>query len=158
MNIIYQKLTPERLPRQFIEQWIKQCLQLLKREARGQKGLSPRLKKALKPWGAKSTELVVVWISAPKMRALNAQFRGKNHVTDILSFAAESPCIGELVLCPQKLLSQAKDHELSFREELAYLLLHGLLHLLGFDHQSARQEREMMELQNRLFDLGLYRR
>ena len=67
-----------------------------------------------------------------------------------------SPCrgfLGELVLCGEVVRSQAEDHQLSLQEELGYLLIHGLLHLLGYEHEKGGKKAKIMfELQDRLFE------
>lgn len=98
-------------------------------------------------------EITLVFISAPKMKALNFQFRQKNYATDVLSFAPSfADSIGELILCPFVLKKQAKQNDHSVDHELLYMLIHGLLHLLGYDHEkSLNEEKKMFNLQDRLF-------
>lgn len=56
------------------------------------------------------------------------------------------------MLCPQVVERQAKEHDLSFRDELCYLVLHGVLHLLGFEHeQGGARAKKMYELQDEIF-------
>ena len=60
--------------------------------------------------------------------------------------------LGELVLCPQVVLKQSKEHNLSFRLELTYMLIHGVLHLLGYEHEgSAHRALEMFNIQDLIF-------
>jgi probable rRNA maturation factor len=98
-------------------------------------------------------ELVVVFVDKEEAQRLNFQFRGKNYATDVLSFSSiAGDAIGELVLCPDILQLQAREIGWSFRNEAAYMCLHGLLHLLGFDHEkSERQARRMFSLQDDIF-------
>ncbi len=103
----------------------------------------PRLKKSL----------TLVFLSASQMRKINLQFRGKSKVTDILSFQTDPRELGELVLCVPQIKLQAKQHKLSFREELNYMLVHGLLHLLGYDHEASHKEEQvMLGIQDEVFD------
>jgi probable rRNA maturation factor len=101
----------------------------------------------------KKDEITFVLISAPQMKATNFQFRGKNYATDVLSFAPVSPdSIGELILCPSVLKKQAKQNGHSLDFEILYMLIHGILHLLGYDHEkSSREEMKMFAIQDRLF-------
>ncbi len=87
------------------------------------------------------------------MRRLNKTFRGKDYATDVLSFDATDPeSLGELVLCPEVIQRQAKEHELSDFAEYAYMVLHGILHLLGYDHEKDdKAAREMYRLQDKIF-------
>ena len=101
-----------------------------------------------------SAELTVVFLDPTPARQLNQRFRRKNYATDVLSFTSDSPDeLGELVLCPQVLQKQAKEQGLSFQAELAYMLIHGVLHLQGLDHEKSKAEaRRMFKIQDQLFD------
>lgn len=87
------------------------------------------------------------------MKKINLQFRNKNKPTDILSFQSEDiNSLGELVLCIDVLKAQAKKQRHSLDAEVAYMLIHGILHLLGYDHEaSAAEERRMFRLQDKGF-------
>jgi probable rRNA maturation factor len=57
-----------------------------------------------------------------------------------------------MILCPQVLTRQAREHGLTFKQELAYMLCHGVLHLLGYDHENSKKEAEVMyALQDKAF-------
>jgi probable rRNA maturation factor len=101
----------------------------------------------------KKEEITFVLISAPKMKSMNFQFRGKNYATDVLSFSPTSPeSLGELVLCPAVLKKQAQQNGHSLDFEILYMFIHGILHLLGYDHEkSSREEMKMFAIQDRLF-------
>ncbi len=98
-------------------------------------------------------DITIVFVSSMKMKQLNHQFRQKDYATDILSFDSTSKdSLGELILCPSVLKKQAKDHQHSLDHEITYMLIHGVLHLLGYDHESTKnQEKKMFLLQDRLF-------
>lgn len=132
-----------RMPRKWIVAWLEQLADQL------------RLKD--------DSELTVVFLNPPQAKKINNLYRGRNYATDILSFATvagdgkRSRVQGELAICPQVLQKQAKEHELSFQLELAYMLTHGVLHLLGHDHEgegkkAQRQAKKMYQLQDQLFD------
>ena len=112
------------------------------------KKLSEREKKQLKK------KLTIVFLDRMAAKKLNLQWCQKNYPTDILSFAAGgAKDLGELVLCPQVLKAQATDHAHSFQAELGYMLIHGVLHLLGYDHEKSKAEAaRMFEIQDQLFD------
>ena len=133
VNIINR--SNEKIPQLFIEEWVSKLNENLK--------LSTAHKNL-------EGELVVVFVGLEEMTQLNRDFRGKDGGTDILSFEGEG--IGELVLCGKILLAQAKEHGLSSRQELGYLLIHGLLHLLGYEHEgvSEAEAEEMYSLQQKL--------
>lgn len=98
-------------------------------------------------------ELSLVFVKPAQMKKINFQFRRKQYVTDVLSFEGPSGQeLGELVFCWAKIESQASEHGLSPEQELTYLMLHGVLHLLGYDHEGSRHEaRIMLDLQDRIF-------
>ena len=98
-------------------------------------------------------KLLVVFVSSLEIRKLNKKFLKKNKATDILSFSPiEENSLGELVLCVEKIKNQAKDHNINFEEEMAYLLLHGLLHLLGYHHEKGGAlATKMYKIQDEIF-------
>lgn len=97
--------------------------------------------------------LTVVFLDAKEAKSINQQFRGRNYATDVLSFASMDPSsLGELILCWPVLKKQAKEHGLTQNLELGYMVLHGILHLLGFDHEENEDRAtEMFRLQDELF-------
>lgn len=101
-----------------------------------------------------SHSITVVFVSAGESEKLNFAFRKKRKPTDILSFApVEKGSLGELVICPQVLRQQARENGIVFSEQLLYILIHGILHLLGYDHEtSAREARIMYAIQDRIFE------
>lgn len=99
-------------------------------------------------------QLTVVFLDLEPARELNLRYRQKNYATDVLSFdGSSSEELGELVLCPQVLKVQAREHGLTYQQELTYMVLHGILHLLGYDHEkSKRQEKVMFAIQDEIFE------
>jgi probable rRNA maturation factor len=82
-------------------------------------------------------DLCVALVSDARMRALNRQFRGKDKVTDVLSFPAETRgFLGDIVIAAGVAKKQAKAAGHSLNIEVRVLALHGLLHLLGYDHDA----------------------
>ncbi len=95
----------------------------------------------------------LVFVTKRQIKFLNANFRGKNKETDILSFKAfELDCFGELVFCPKVILGNATRADWPIKYEYLYMLTHGYLHLLGFDHQLDKDEKKMIGFQNELFN------
>ncbi len=119
--------------------------------------LRPRLLKRTHKRSLVGKKLIAVFVDKKRGRELNKSFRQKNYATDVLSFAPVEPeSAGELVFCMDVLKAQAKEHRLSLKNEIAYLYIHGFLHLLGYDHEkSKRAETEMFTLQDSLFDAFL---
>jgi len=93
-------------------------------------------------------EVTVALVNDRRMRSLNRVFRGVDRVTDVLSFPAEPPLLGDIVIATGVAGRQARRAGHALGTELRVLALHGLLHLLGFDHESddgvmAREERRL---------------
>jgi rRNA maturation RNase YbeY len=98
------------------------------------------------PWSAD-----IQMVGAARMIRLNAEFRGKSYATDVLSFPAPEVFqrqghLGELVICVPTMLRQARELGHGGSEELQVLLVHGILHLLGFDHELGGREATAMAL------------
>lgn len=92
-----------------------------------------------------SLGLDVTFVSKAKMRTLNKKFRGKNQPTDVLSFPAleifaRQGHLGDLVICTDILEHQARELGHSTKKEIEVLIVHGLLHLLGYDHEKSKRE------------------
>jgi probable rRNA maturation factor len=99
--------------------------------------------RGLGPWLTKNApakargDLSVAVVSDRRMRALNRQFRGKDAATDVLSFPSdERGFLGDIVIAAGVAKSQAREAGHSIQTELRVLALHGLLHLLGYDHEA----------------------
>lgn len=109
--------------------------------------------------------LDVTFVTRGKMKSLNRKFRGKDSPTDVLSFPAleifaRQGHLGDLVICAPILEQQAREIGHSPKRELHVLLVHGLLHLLGYDHErSTRESSEMAKWENQILgDVGLIER
>jgi probable rRNA maturation factor len=96
--------------------------------------------------GAGPVELSVSLVDTEEMSGLHRRFLGEPGATDVLSFTMdEEGLLGDVVICPAVASSQSEDAE----AELRLLLVHGILHLLGYDHQEEPDRREMWERQER---------
>ena len=105
--------------------------------------------KALKVPGEVTISLA--FVSPREMRRLNKHWRGKDAVTDVLSFElGEGPVKGELILCYEQAARQAKEMRHSTSDELCFLIVHGVLHLWGYDHENSRDAKKMFPLQERI--------
>jgi probable rRNA maturation factor len=113
--------------------------------------------KALKLTRAGDADVAVVFVSDRAMREINRDWRGKRGTTDVLSFPANQDefeklgglNLGDILISIEQAARQAKEHELSFENEIAQLILHGLLHLSGYDHETDRGEMNRLELRLR---------
>ncbi len=101
--------------------------------------------------------VTVAFVSDRAMRELNRMWRRKRVTTDVLSFPAEQAefekaagsNMGDIVISIEQAARQAKEHGLSFENEIAQLILHGLLHLSGYDHETDQGEMNRLELKLR---------
>jgi probable rRNA maturation factor len=102
-------------------------------------------------------ELSVVFIGDRAMRTLNRQYRGKDRTTDVLSFSlregrfggVQPNLLGDIVISVPTARKQAVAAGLSMQEELERLLIHGLLHLAGYDHERGPAHARTMQLKER---------
>lgn len=95
-------------------------------------------------------ELTVRLVSSQEITQLNQQYRGKHAATNVLSFPADIPAhidlplLGDLVVCPAVVNREAREQGKQTTAHWAHMLIHGTLHLLGYDH-IAEQQAELME-------------
>ncbi len=95
-------------------------------------------------------ELTIRFVDEAEMTALNRQFRGKNYPTNVLSFPAEKTpgvpltALGDIAIAPAVLQQEAIDQHKNFAHHCAHMVLHGTLHLLGYDHLHS-EEAALME-------------
>jgi len=96
-------------------------------------------------------ELCLVLVGNAEMRKLNAKFRNKDYPTDVLSFPAGDQLptgvrlLGDVVISVEKAREQAKEGRRTFSEEMAMLLIHGIVHLLGYDHDRSPKDARIMD-------------
>lgn len=86
------------------------------------------------------------------IKELNNQYRNKDKPTDVLSFPMEDKLmLGDIAISIETAKKQAEEREIALEREVAFLFIHGLLHLLGYDHEtSIEDEKEMFELQENI--------
>lgn len=100
--------------------------------------------------------VTIVFVSDKKMSSLNKTFRGKNATTDVLSFPFEAEAfepdennLGDIFISLEQAARQATENNLDFETEIKQLVLHGILHLRGFDHEIDDGEMNRLELKLR---------
>lgn len=114
--------------------------------------LNKIIDKTLEMEKVKSSNFAIVFIDDERMHELNKNYRGIDRTTDVLSFAFEDNnkiCynirqLGEIYVSIPKMKAQAKEYGHSQKRELAFLVVHGLLHLLGYDHTLGVEEEKVM--------------
>jgi probable rRNA maturation factor len=97
---------------------------------------------------AAGREISVLLVGPARSRALNARYRGRDRPTNVLSFRAagavqDCGVLGDLVICPAVLRAEAQAQRKSARAHWAHLVVHGVLHLAGYDHERERDARRM---------------
>jgi probable rRNA maturation factor len=113
--------------------------------------------KALRAAPAGGAGVTVAFVSDRLMRELNRMWRHKAGTTDVLSFPAEQAefekaegtSLGDVVISVEQAARQAAEHELEFEREVEQLILHGLLHLCGYDHETDKGEMNRLEIRLR---------
>ena len=106
--------------------------------------------RALDAIGKSESSATIAFVSDKRIRELNRQFRGIDKATDVLSFPAEEELnLGDVAVSVETAAVQAKENGLSFDKEVAQLILHGLLHLSGYDHETDNGEMNRLELRLR---------
>jgi probable rRNA maturation factor len=90
-------------------------------------------------------EITVRIVDADEGRVLNAEYRGKDYATNVLTFDYQhAPVVmADLILCAPVIEAEAREQRIALQAHYAHLLVHGTLHAQGFDHETAKQAREM---------------
>jgi len=117
-------------------------------------------------------EVSINFVNNKEIQELNRNYRQKDQPTDVISFALQEPVDGELdivgediplvlgdiVISVEKAEEQAREYNHSFERELCFLAVHGFLHLLGYDHMTEKDEKEMFQKQELILgDFGIER-
>ena len=98
----------------------------------------------------------IIFVEDDEIHQMNKEYRGVDRITDVISFAFEDEgeilyneirMLGDIYICIPQMKRQAQSYEHSEKRELSFLAVHGLLHLLGYDHMVPEDEKEMFELQ-----------
>ena len=126
----------------FSDNWIRKVIELVSEKERKIRG-----------------ELEVIIVGDKEIKRINNNSRGKDSITDVLSFAwqedvvVNSNVLGEVYICYPQIKRQSKIWEVSEREEFARMLIHGLLHLVGYDHDSEKKSKKMFDLQEKILKM-----
>jgi len=94
-------------------------------------------------------EVSIAFVDDEAMTSLNRKFRHKNKTTDVLTFAGEDRFLGDIVISVDQARRQAADEKHSLATEVRYLILHGILHALGYDHETDNGEMSALEVEVR---------
>lgn len=114
-------------------------------------------------------ELSISFVDEEEIQAINRDYRDKDKVTDVISFSLEEDepeiegldmprVLGDIIICLEVAKEQAESYNHSLSRELGFLALHGFLHLLGYDHMTEEDEKEMFSRQDEILnEFGLTR-
>lgn len=110
---------------------------------------------ALKREKLENVEFNIIFVDSDTIHEINRNYRHVDRVTDVISFALEDNetitldhrVLGDIYICVERAEEQAKEYGHSFLRELAFLSIHGLLHLLGYDHMEKEEEKIMFSKQ-----------
>ena len=109
----------------------------------------------------KNVNFSVIIVDNDYIHNLNKSYRGIDRPTDVITFALEdnkfidvpeTRVLGDIYISYDKAIEQAKEYGHSIKRELCFLLVHGILHLLGYDHMNEEDEKKMFKLQKELLD------
>ena len=112
------------------------------------------------------SEVSVTFVSNERIQEINREYRDKDNPTDVISFAMEElgegeveligeelpRVLGDIIISIPKAMEQAEEYGHTFIRELGFLSVHGFLHLLGYDHMTDEEEKEMFTLQREILD------
>lgn len=138
-----------------ITNWLAMATQVLEQLIKNKKMIHPSwLKETV------AIKVSVLLCGDDKIRKLNREYRNKDKVTDVLSFPSFQDLrkakskndytgtvlfLGDLAICHQRTIKQAKEFDISYWDEFIHLVIHGSLHLMGYDHEISPKEEKLME-------------
>lgn len=114
------------------------------------------IKRTLKHEKALNACFSIIFVDEEEIQKINKEYRGIDKVTDVISFAFEDNetlvynnvrVLGDIYICIPRMLEQAGEYGHSVKRELSFLTVHGILHLLGYDHMKKEDEEIMFKLQ-----------
>ena len=114
------------------------------------------IKRTLKHENVENAYFSVIFVDNEEIKTINKEYRGLDKITDVISFAFEDNpdlmynnmrVLGDIYICIPRMIEQANNYGHSIKRELSFLTVHGLLHLLGYDHMEKEDEEEMFSLQ-----------
>ena len=100
--------------------------------------------------GYSGGEVSIALVDNEQIKKLNIKYRDKNEATDVLSFPIGDEILGDIVISAERALQQAEDYGHSFAREIAYLTVHGVLHLFGYNHYGEEEKKMMRQKEERV--------
>jgi len=140
----------------------------VRRNTFNQARLARSARAILSALGETSAELGILFVGDQRMRGLNCRYRGRDRTTDVLAFAMREPrtprtsrrttdMLGDVVISVPTACRQAMEAGRSLDEELVWLLIHGILHLCGYDHERSEREARRMHRRERMIQRSIAR-
>ena len=125
------------------------------------------VKHTLNKMEAEKSEVNIIYVGLEEIHEINKTYRNVDRPTDVISFALEDTedvtvyeerVLGDIYICLDKVHEQAKEYGHTEIREMAFLIVHGLLHLLGYDHMIKEEEKIMFGLQEEILnEMGITR-
>ena len=112
--------------------------------------LRARVGRAMRAAGVGERALTLSLTDDRELRALNKEYADEDHATDVLSFEQDAPLLGDVVISVETAARQARAAKHSLLAELFHLAVHGMVHLLGYDHATKAEERVMFAYEAKL--------
>jgi probable rRNA maturation factor len=110
----------------------------------------PQVRRWAKAAAEAAVEATIRFVDVEEGQLLNRDFRGRDYATNVLTFPYErSPLVGDIVLCVPVVLREARAQKKSTAAHFAHMIVHGMLHLQGYDHEADEREAERMETKER---------
>ena len=158
LDVLDNGLTNHWVKKAKMKRYLSACLPVFEEFLMGKAGLG------LKHLAVSEIEMSLTLCGASKIRTLNREHRGKDKKTDVLSFpahedlrsGADGPVfgvlsLGDIIICKEVAIAQAREFNIDREDETVHLLVHGFLHVLGFDHEvSSSEEKIMQDLESKL--------
>ncbi len=139
-----------------MNRWLNAALLANLAQAKRPTATKIKVSKAKSP-SQNSGQITVRFVGAREGKQLNTDFRQKNYATNVLTFAyTQNPLFADLVLCMPVVRKEAREQGKQLSDHLAHLLIHGLLHALGMDHEQDKEAAVMEALETKiLHSLGI---
>lgn len=116
---------------------------------------------AIEYMNTKNVEFNIIFINNKKIHKMNREYRNIDRVTDVITFRLadyedvkinDTTVLGDIYISLEKAKEQSVEYSHSYKREVAFLIVHGFLHLLGYDHMNKEDEVEMFSLQEEILD------
>ncbi len=99
---------------------------------------------------SKYKRLNIIFVTDEEIQEMNKYYRNKDYITDVISFPNDDVDLGDIFICINQAKRQSEEYNHSLDREIGFLAVHGYLHVIGYDHQTKEEEKEMFELQEEI--------